>query len=304
MMIKKCIECDKDFFIEIKQGSGGTSPLRKKYCSDVCKRAWKKKNGNNNFIKVICDTCGKEVLKFPSLVKNNNYCSKQCQNIALNGIQKIENKNCLVCGEEYRAITSSIVGNKKKYCSQKCSKTIKKPKTGKTINCLNCNQGFYVRKYQESTRKYCSDPCQFEAQSKGIKRIPTNGRCGFRKDLPEDQYFKSSLEADYARYLIKQNILYEYEKHTFKILVEGREAFYTPDFYLLEEDRFIELKGARDKIKYNKNLKSVESLAQTGKKIEIIYMKDFYEDLRSTGLYDTMFLEVKNYKTSISIIKE
>lgn len=314
MMTKKCIQCDKEFIVEIKEGSGGSACLRKKYCSDSCKRIWKIKNGKNNFISVKCDICGKDILKFPSLVKNKNYCSKKCQNISINGIQKKETKKCLICDKDFIIIATSLAGRRKKFCSFDCAnkrirhydyhKKTFKNKTGSYLNCLNCNKQFYAKRYQASKRKYCSDPCQFEAQSKGIKHIPTNGRSGFRKDLPEDQYFKSSLEADYARFLIKQNILYQYEKHTFKVLVDGKEVFYTPDFYLPAEDKYIELKGARDKVKYNKNLKSAESLAKAGKNIEIIYMKDFYQNLRLLGLYATMFLEAKNYNKSKDIIKD
>ena len=86
-------------------------------------------------------------------------------------------------------------------------------------------------------------------------------------------------------------------------MVDDKEVFYTPDFYIPAENKYIELKGARDKIKYNKNLKSVESLAKTGKNIEIIYMKDFYQSLRLLGVYDTMFLEAKNYNKSKDIIR-
>lgn len=302
-MIKKCVQCEREFLVEVKEGSGGSACLRKKYCSESCKRTWKIKNGNNNFVAVKCDICEKNILKFLSLIKNKNYCSKKCQNVALNGIQKIGTKVCLICNNEYKIISSTLKGKERKYCSYKCSRSATRPKLGKYLSCLNCNKEFYAKKYQASKRKYCSDPCQFEAQSKGIKHIPTNGRCGFRKDLPEDQYFKSSLEADYARYLNSQNILYEYEKHTFKVIVEDKEVFYTPDFYIPAEDKYIELKGARDKIKYNKNLKSVKSLANTGKNIEIIYMNDFYASLRSLGLYATMFLEAKNYNKSKNIIR-
>lgn len=303
MITKKCVECDKDFSIKIKEGSGGSACLRRKYCSESCKRSWKLKNGKNNFILVKCDICLKDILKFPSLVKDKNFCSKKCLLLNLNGVQKTDVKTCLVCQSEFKIIVTNTKSNNKKYCSYECFKTVEKKKTGKMLSCLNCNKKFYSNKHELSRRKYCSNPCQFESQSKGIKRIATNGRSGFRKDLPEDQYFKSSLEADYARFLIKQNIAYEYEKYTFKVIVDSKEVFYTPDFYIPSQDRFIELKGARDKIKYNKNLKSVESLSKAGKNIDIIYMNEFYQYLRSTGLYATMFLEVKNYKKSKDIIR-
>jgi hypothetical protein len=74
---------------------------------------------------------------------------------------------------------------------------------------------------------------------------------GYRKDLKK--YFRVRNEANYARYLKYNNILYEYEseKCIFK-LSNGRR--YICDFYLPETDEYIELKGymrkdAEDKIK-------------------------------------------------------
>lgn len=305
MINKVCLECNKQFTVETKQGSGGTASLRRKYCSDKCKREYKFKNGNNNLVTVICDICTKQIKKFPSLVKEKNYCSRKCQNISLNGIRQISQKKCLNCNKEFSFFSTTKKGNLKKYCSYECAKQrIKKPKTGKIISCLNCKKDFYCIRYQLKSRKYCSDECQYEAQSKGIKKIPTNGRTGFRKDLPNDQYFKSSLEADYARYLIANSIPYEYEKHTFKTVVDDKERFYTPDFYLLNENKYIELKGSKTRTAYNKNLECVDYLKKQNKNIEVIYMNDFYKFLKEEKQYDSMFLEAKNYKKSINIIKD
>ncbi len=290
--------------LETKEGSGGTACLRKKYCSEKCKREYKFKHGKNNFVTVECEICSKEINKFPSLVREKNYCSRKCQNLSLNGIPEISKKRCLKCDKEFTCILTTLVGQKKKYCSYECSKTLRKPKTGKFLKCLNCDKEFYCKKYLLEKRKYCSDPCQFESQSKGIKKIPTNGRTGARKDLPSEYYFKSSLEADYARYLNFNNILYEYEKHTFKTILDGKERFYTPDFYLINEDKFIELKGSKKRTKYNKNLGCVDYLKNQGKSIEIIYMDDFYKYLKRINQYDTMFLEAKDYKKTASIVRE
>lgn len=306
MISKNCLECNKVFTVHIKHGSGGTASLRRKYCSEKCKREYKFKNGKNNLVSVTCVICTEKIKKFPSLVKEKNYCSRKCQNIGLNGIQQISQKTCLSCCKQFSIFSTTINGNKRKYCSHECSveATKNKPKTGKYLLCLNCTKQFYSKKYQIEIRKYCSNKCQYEAQSKGIKKIPTNGRAGYRKDLPSDQYFKSVLEADYARYLIANSILYEYEKHTFKTFVDGKERFYTPDFYLPNDDKYIELKGSKTRTAYNKNLECVQYLKQQDKNIEVIYMNDFYKFLKQSGQYDTMFLEVKNYKKSINIIKD
>jgi endogenous inhibitor of DNA gyrase (YacG/DUF329 family) len=303
-MDKICVQCNNIFTVEIKEGSGGTASLRRKYCSDSCKRLWKTKNGSNNYITVKCEICTKEISKFPSLVKQKNYCSKECQNLGINGIQQKGKKSCLICGKEFEIIVTSKAGLKRKYCSYECSRKVIKNKTGSLLECENCKKEYYAKKYQSKKRKYCSNPCQFEAQSKGIKHIPTNGRTGYRKDLPKDQYFKSAFEADYARYLIKINTVYQYEKHTFRLLICNKHKHYTPDFFLPDTNEFIELKGAKGKEKYNKNLECVEELRKQNINIKIIYMNDFYHYLRDIGMYDKMFLEAKNYSKSKNIIEE
>ena len=52
---------------------------------------------------------------------------------------------------------------------------------------------------------------------------------------------RSGFEVIYANYLIKNKIKFEYEPESFK-LDNGRR--YTPDFYLVDENKYIEIKGS------------------------------------------------------------
>jgi len=59
------------------------------------------------------------------------------------------------------------------------------------------------------------------------------GICGFRRDL--DHYTRSTLEANFARVLLAAGVRYDYEPKCFKLILEdGRETYYTPDFFLRE----------------------------------------------------------------------
>lgn len=68
--------------------------------------------------------------------------------------------------------------------------------------------------------------------------------------------FRSHLERDFAKYLDKNHIEWEYEKYKFELLerkeyidqLDGKKhilrgIFYTPDFYIPELDLIVEIKG-------------------------------------------------------------
>jgi len=50
-------------------------------------------------------------------------------------------------------------------------------------------------------------------------------------------------ELSYAKYLDQNNIKWIRNKDSFAYIFEGKERRYTPDFYLIESDEYIEIKG-------------------------------------------------------------
>jgi hypothetical protein len=68
---------------------------------------------------------------------------------------------------------------------------------------------------------------------------------GWREDL--QKYFRSSWEANYARYLnfIKES--WEYEVKEWEFPIKRGQRFYRCDFYLPRLDEYIEIKGWMDK---------------------------------------------------------
>lgn len=72
-------------------------------------------------------------------------------------------------------------------------------------------------------------------------RKPPHAKGGFRKDL--GHYVRSSWEADLARVYKCLNKSYLYEPKTFSVVIDGELLNYTPDFYLIDEDRYVEVKG-------------------------------------------------------------
>jgi hypothetical protein len=52
-----------------------------------------------------------------------------------------------------------------------------------------------------------------------------------------------SWELGYAKFLDKNNIKWIKNKDSFAYIYEGKERRYTPDFYLIDSDQYIEIKG-------------------------------------------------------------
>lgn len=104
---------------------------------------------------------------------------------------------------------------------------------------------------------------------------------------------RSGYEVIYANYLIKNNINFEYEPTCFK-LENGKR--YTPDFYLIDTDEYIEIKGS---FKANENSHQKENIDifKTNYNIVIMYWNDIVEkcDL-SYKSYNTYLRQAKKLK--------
>ena len=76
---------------------------------------------------------------------------------------------------------------------------------------------------------------QGQCRSCSKKGQITHGRWGIYKNIK----MRSSYEIAYAKWLDKQNIKWKYESKTFDL----GNTTYTPDFYLPETNKYIEIKG-------------------------------------------------------------
>jgi cytidylate kinase len=104
----------------------------------------------------------------------------------------------------------------------------------------------------------------------------------------ENGRFANVAETEFARFLRFYNIPFEYEPRTFTLETDagGRitEAF-TPDFYLLEQDLYIELTTMKQSLVTRKNRK-VRKLRRLYPdiNIRIFYQRDFYNLMAKYGL--------------------
>ena len=242
-------------------------------------------------VALICESCNVEYKKPASRAKTSKFCSRDCKN---KSSIKYELKNCEVCKNEFKSKRG------KTYCSRKCY--LKKNKLERVdLKCDYCGTDYQKPKGRET--KYCGKDCQNKAQSSGLHEIPSNGRMGFRYDLPSNYFFKSSLEADYARWCEATNKPYVYEHKTFTVQYDGRDKQYTPDFYHPDEDKYVELKAIRRDRKFNSNLLAADILKQQGVNIDVLLMHEFYTQIKQSNHYWNIDnIENKNYNGTKHLI--
>lgn len=239
----------------------------------------------SNRTELKCAQCEKIYSLPVSKSSKSKFCSRACKDIN----STIHNKkaNCLSCNTEF------VVKKGKQYCNRTCY-LAKNKQPRVNLKCELC-----AKQYQKpigKETKYCCKTCQNTAQSSGLHEIPSNGRMGFRRDLPDRYFFKSSLEADYARWCEATNKSYVYEHKTFTVQYDGREKQYTPDFYHPDEDRYVELKAIRRDRKFNSNLLAADLLKKDGINIDVLLMHEFYTQIKQSNHYWLVDnIENKNY---------
>ncbi len=175
---------------------------------------------------------------------------------------------CIICSRE-------IPKGQRKYCSDECvwksrnngkgrgwskGKRFPERETKEVKICLTCNKKFGVvpcrLRRGGMAGSFCSVKCKAAWMSQNKDRWPQKSRrasMGRRKDL-NNQFFRSSWEANYARYLnwlVAHGNLekWEYETEIFPFPVRRGSRFYTPDFKIFNNDGTIEyheIKGYMD----------------------------------------------------------
>jgi len=92
------------------------------------------------------------------------------------------------------------------------------------------------------------------------------GKSGHREDI--GHFVRSRWEANYARYLNYIKEPYTYEKKTFQL--EGYR--YRPDFFLINRNTYVEVKGYETPLSIRKRQETIEKY---GVKIEVVGHKEY-----------------------------
>lgn len=288
---KNCKQCNAVFTVHTKgTGRGSKGSLRRVFCSDKCK-GLHGYNSPSSKIEKTCEQCGKLFRCYPS--KIGRFCSSKCKkSFTLPPKEAV----CLFCDKTFQGTSSTV---NQFFCTMECFFASKRT----VRECVTCGKSFTTPNSRFFSR--CSRKCQFIDQSNGKIKLHLNGRTGYRADLG-DLYFKSALEADFARLMNHLDIKFAYEAKTFVT----EKGAYTPDFYLPEFDTFVELKGAENNGKsfgdlMNRNLATHPELQNKGTRIIVVTQKEFIAILKSENLWSTIpNLEQRNYKKTLHLVRK
>lgn len=136
------------------------------------------------------------------------------------------------------------------------------------ISCDYCQKIIYRQKSIVFNHNFCNRKCygkfkqnrlivQCEVCNKKIERTPSNishhifcsTNCRDKKVFHgimiwyKNRYFRSSWEANFAKWLDLSEIKWLYEPRGFNLFIKNKKTKYYPDFYLPEFDLWIEVKG-------------------------------------------------------------
>ncbi|MDP3900762.1 MAG: hypothetical protein Q8Q38_00235 [bacterium] len=155
------------------------------------------------------------------------YCGKSCAALVNNkgrGSRSIEVR---------KKISASLKGHPNPFKGR-----IKIPHIAVECGNANCGKRFFQKRWMK--KRFCSNQCAMRV----IGGSPTSpkaarGKAGIRKDISDTLYFYSRWEANVARLFSYLGIRWVFQPKTFDI----GSQMYTPDFYLPEEDTYIEVKN-------------------------------------------------------------
>ena len=164
-----------------------------------------------------------------------------------------ENNNNFLKGKTYKEIYGNYKAN---LIKNKISKSLKgKPGTPKTKEQKEYLSKIAKQRHAEGWDNKAGRSKKYKFYNYFYNKIET---------------FDGTWELNFANFLFYSNIRYLRNKNRFSYNYDGKQKFYTPDFYLKDFDCYVEIKG------YKTNL-DIEKWKQFSKNL-IVFEKDFFLD--------------------------
>ena len=204
---------------------------------------------------IICEKCGRECKRQGDYTQHARHCQGK--------------KNCLKCDKDITWTRKST-----KFCSIACQASFNKKgihltdqhkkklsdykgrepwNKGKSrtysyadqvkITCKECEKEFFVL-WNQRHRKFCSLKCSISFNTRnGITGGGRGKKCWYESPIAGRIHLQSSWELAYAKYLDTLNINWKRNTNKFAYEFEGKTHNYIPDFYIIDNDTFVEIKG-------------------------------------------------------------
>lgn len=228
----------KKYNLKSKIESGGTKNVKdltnKRFGNlTVLKHSFTDKQGKNYLCK--CD-CGNEKIFRGSTLTSGKITGCGC-NVGKGNIGKIHNKYAIShIGEKYNRLEIIDI-EKNTQLNQNDYVMVCKCDCG---NITNQRYADLLNGKVKSCGCYNKEISSVNGSTIGLNNFKNNYRWYFVKN-GKKVFCRSGYEVIYANYLIKNNINFEYEPKCFK-LDNGKR--YTPDFHIIDNDKWIEIKGS------------------------------------------------------------
>lgn len=245
---KTCRICGKLFYV---------IPYREnkaKYCSNKCRY-----KSQIKLVCLKCAVCGKTISLPPNRLRGKNFCSLRCRVLASKTRPLL---TCPVCKKTFKAHYSDRKTGehlRQKYCSRKCMAIAYSHKL--VVTCEACGKRFSVPPSSKD-RRFCSVDCSTIIWSETIKEQYRTGKrkeglvinqfwASKRADL-NNQFFRSSWEANIARFLNFLDIKWIYEPERIPL---ANGTTYLPDFFLPDLQCYFEVKGWFKNVQWQEKVK-------------------------------------------------
>lgn len=209
-----------------------------------------------------CQMCGADFKRTGKKIPK--FCSLACRN---KSYKRIKTFSCEWCKKEFSGTKRELTG-KKRFCSQSCTNERKRVAyRGKkvkyiTVGCNYCKKGFTRMPSKMNEKNYCDKSCRGKAvwKEKNLSEKmvwkPCHGIVGDKR-----RWFRSMWELVFAKdFLSERGFTWQYEPTTFN-LSDG--STYTPDFYIEDDDLWVEVKGYEREVSIKRFLKFREEYAET-----------------------------------------
>ena len=177
-------------------------------------------------------------------------------------------KKCKSCGKDHEGTFGSG-----KYCNRSCankrthsketiekirkSQAVERPERQKrtTKTCPMCKETFWH--LSSGIKIYCSKKCYNDDSTckyrkpapGGYRKGSGRGKSGwYSSPIAGEVFLDSSWERKYAEYLDENKINWKRNTTRFPYIINNKESYYIPDFYIVDEDTYIEIKGFKTKL--------------------------------------------------------